>query len=86
LRSAWLELDYVQYGRQRRTLKTSHLILPLQEVNPLPELRWQQQGPVSWAAIPTHLLTPSDDLAEVLRRYVGPTSNPAMSWPFPRVL
>ncbi|MFT0795637.1 hypothetical protein [Synechococcus sp. H70.1] len=76
LRSAWLELDYVQYGRQRRTLKTSHLILPLQEVEPLPELAWQQQGPVSWAAIPTHLLTPSDDLAEVLRRYVGPHIQP----------
>ncbi|MFS8907640.1 hypothetical protein [Synechococcus sp. OH2] len=76
LRSAWLELDYVQYGRQRRTLKTSHLILPLQEVDPLPELGWQQQGPLSWAAIPTPLLTPSDDLAEVLQRYVGPHIQP----------
>jgi hypothetical protein len=76
LRSAWLELDYIQYGRQRRTLKTSHLILPLQEVEPLPELAWQQQGLVSWAPVPTHLLTPSDDLAEVLRHYVGPHIQP----------
>lgn len=76
LRSAWLELDYIQYGRQRRTLKTSHLILPLQEVEPLPELNWQKQGSLLWAAVPTHLLTPSDDLAEVLRRYVGPHIQP----------
>ncbi|WP_244349888.1 hypothetical protein [Thermostichus vulcanus] len=76
LRSAWLELDYIQYGRQQRTLKTSHLILPLQEVDPLPELNWQQQEHLSWAPIPTHLLTPKDEWPAVIERYIRPHAQP----------
>ncbi|MGQ9838337.1 MAG: hypothetical protein ACUVRV_10315 [Cyanobacteriota bacterium] len=76
LRSAWIELDYIQYGRQQRTLKTSHLILPLQEVDPLPELNWQHQEHLSWAPIPTHLLTPSDEWSAVIERYIRPHIQP----------
>ncbi|MEN9222287.1 MAG: hypothetical protein Q6M04_07595 [Thermostichus sp. BF3_bins_97] len=76
LRSAWIELDYIQYGRQQRTLKTSHLILPLQEVDPLPELNWQKQEHLSWAPIPTHLLTPSDEWPAVIERYIRPHAQP----------
>lgn len=76
LRSAWIELDYIQYGRQQRTPKTSHLILPLQEVDPLPKLNWQKQEHLSWAPIPTHLLTPSDDWPAVIERYIRPHAQP----------
>ncbi len=76
LHSAWLELDYIQYGRQERTLKTSHLILPLQEVDPLPQLHWQGQEHLQWAPIPTHLLTPQDQWPAVIERYIAPHAQP----------
>ncbi len=76
LHSAWVELDYIQYGRQERTLKTSHLILPLQEVEPLLELNWQQQEHLSWAPIPTPLLTPGDEWPAIIDRYVRPHAQP----------
>jgi hypothetical protein len=72
LQSCWLELHYIQYGRQLRTPKTSHLIIPLREVSPLEDPQWRQRDQVSFLPIPTHLLTPIDNLVEVIERYIKP--------------
>lgn len=81
LQTCWLELDYIQYGRQQRTLKTAHLIAPLQQQDPLTDPQWRTQGtaPQEIAKvlpIPTHLLTPSDHWPTVLERYVLPHAQP----------
>ena len=76
LQTCWLELDYVQYGRQQRTPKTAHLIAPLQQQDPLTDPQWRQQGSTQVLPIPTHLLTPSDDWGQVLERYVLPHVQP----------
>ncbi len=76
LQSCWVELDYIQYGRQLRTPKTSHLIVPLQMVEPLSNPTWQSKGDVQLLPIPTHLLSPSDRWPDVIRRYVQPQAKP----------
>ncbi|MDX2272370.1 MAG: hypothetical protein NW237_10550 [Cyanobacteriota bacterium] len=73
LQSLRLDLHYVQYGRQQRTPKTTYLIVPLQKV-PLPsQPLWRSVADeLKVLAIRTHLLTPADDLGEVIEQYVKP--------------
>ncbi len=76
LDSCWLEVDYIQYGRQARTPKTSHLIVPLREVAPLQDPQWQPREACDLVPIPTHLLNPSDQLQAVIERYITPIGQP----------
>ncbi|MEN9245072.1 MAG: hypothetical protein Q6J78_00020 [Thermostichales cyanobacterium SRBZ-1_bins_19] len=70
LQSLWCQLHYIQYGRQRRTRKTLHMILAMP--TPLPAPSWRQREGIGVLPLPTHLLTPTDDLQEVVRTYAGP--------------
>ncbi len=75
LESCWVELDYIQYGRQLRTPKTAHLIVPLKEVSPASEkteVNWQDRGSARLLPIRTHLLHPLDQWDQVIQRYVSP--------------
>lgn len=79
LESCWLEVDYIQYGRQLRTPKTAHLIVPLKEVppaTPAADLPWQTRGSAQLLPIRTHLLHPLDRWDQVIQRYVSPLAQP----------
>lgn len=78
LESCWVELDYIQYGRQRRTLKTAHLIVPLRQVEPISaaDATWQHRGSIRLLPIRTHLLHPLDEWTDVICRYITPLAQP----------
>lgn len=85
LQSMWLEVDYIQYGRQLRTPKTAHAIVPIREVASLQDPNWLEREWRSAAGearrirmlpIPTHLLTATDQLVDVVAKYVKPLSQP----------
>ncbi len=72
LKSAWLKLHYTQYGRQPRQLKSSHVIWPLAQPQPMQIEDWQRRGTAKVMPVRTHLLTPLDTLAGVTAQYVQP--------------
>jgi F420-0:gamma-glutamyl ligase len=74
LKSLWLRVEYVIYGRAGREPKTRHTIVPLQFPSPTPTEPWRPSPKADVLPIRTHLLTTADTPVEVLRRYVMESS------------
>jgi hypothetical protein len=76
LESTCLWLEFVQYGRQVRTPKLAHIVLPLQEPPPATSDSWQERDGARVMPVKTHLLNAQDDLPQVVDRYIVPLAEP----------
>ncbi|WP_017326674.1 hypothetical protein [Synechococcus sp. PCC 7336] len=76
LQVAWLQLKFVQYGRQQRIFKTGHAIVPLSAPQPSSESDWQQRDGALVLPVRTHLLNSQDTLPAVFERYAKPFAKP----------
>ena len=76
LESGWLQLHYIQYGRQARTAKLAHAIIPLQDPQPTTDEQWQQRDGALVLPVKTHLLNNQDTLPELVERYLKPLAQP----------
>lgn len=77
LQSAWVRVQYVEYGSIGCVPQEQNIVLPLQYPQPVESPQWKEkeQG-VRVLPIKTHLLSHIDDPIEVIRRYVLPYSQP----------
>lgn len=76
LETAWLKVHYVVYGPGGRTPKVRHCLIPLQFPSPNSAPIWRSTPHAQVLPIRTHLLSPLDDVVEVIRRYVLPMAEP----------
>jgi hypothetical protein len=77
LQSAWVRVQYIEYGSIGCVPQEQNIVLPLQYPQPVESPQWKEkeQG-VQVLPIKTHLLSHIDDPVEVIRRYVLPYSQP----------
>jgi hypothetical protein len=78
LQTAWVKVNYLTYGPEGRIPKVKHIIVPLKFPNPAENPAWRDVPEAKGQVLPvkTHLLTNSDNLVEVVKRYVLPHAKP----------
>jgi hypothetical protein len=76
LQTAWLQVHYTTYGPEGRIVKVRHIVLPLKFPDANTPLNWRHASCAEVLPIPTHILTPLDNPAAVVRRYVLPHAKP----------
>jgi hypothetical protein len=77
LQSAWVRVNYIEYGSIGCVPHEQNIVLPLQYPEPVQSPQWKEkEGGVQVLPIKTHLLCHIDDPVEVVRRYVLPHAQP----------
>lgn len=76
LKSAYVQVNYIQYGRKLRQPKFGHVICPLRDPAPMQESDWQERGGSQVMPVRTPLLTSHDDLTQMVQDYVKPWAQP----------
>lgn len=76
LQTAWLQVHYTTYGPEGRIVKVRHIVLPLKFPDANAPLNWRHASCAEVLPIPTHILTPLDNPAAVVKRYVVPHAKP----------
>ncbi|MEM9156322.1 MAG: coenzyme F420-0:L-glutamate ligase [Cyanobacteria bacterium P01_F01_bin.33] len=76
LKSAFLQVNYIQYGRKLRQSKFGHVVCPLRDPAPMQESDWQERSNSHVMPVRTPLLTSQDDLSSIARDYVKPWAQP----------
>lgn len=72
LQSAWVQVKYVTYGPGGHIPKVRHIIVPLQFPEPTQPPKGRNVGNAEVFPIRTHLLGPTDDPVEIVKRYALP--------------
>ncbi len=72
LTALWVRVHYLTYGPEGRISRVRHCVVPLQFPDPNAPERWLPTPSADVLPIRTHLLSPLDDVVEVLRHYVLP--------------
>ncbi len=72
LTALWVRVHYLTYGPEGRIPRVRHCVVPLQFPDPNAPERWLPTPSADVLPIRTHLLSPLDDVVEVLRHYVLP--------------
>ncbi|MFM2430292.1 MAG: hypothetical protein RLZZ511_1505 [Cyanobacteriota bacterium] len=74
--AAWVKFHFYTYGRGGRIARTKHVIVPLKFPSVEDSKRWRPVQDADLLPIRTHLLTPLDRPAEIVKRYVVPHAQP----------
>ncbi|MGQ9866601.1 MAG: F420-0:Gamma-glutamyl ligase [Pseudanabaenaceae cyanobacterium] len=72
LEALWVRVHYLTYGPEGRIPRVRHCVVPLRFPDPNAPERWLPTPSADVFPIRTHLLSPLDDVVEVLRHYVLP--------------
>ncbi|NJK60503.1 MAG: F420-0:Gamma-glutamyl ligase [Oscillatoriales cyanobacterium SM2_1_8] len=72
LEALWVRVHYLTYGPEGRIPRVRHCVVPLRFPDPNGPERWLPTPTADVLPIRTHLLSPLDDVVEVLRHYVMP--------------
>jgi hypothetical protein len=73
----WVDVRMGTYGGEGPRVQSHHVVLPLRERDQAVEPAWRDVGGgVSVLPIRTHLLTPQDEPASVVKQYVAPHARP----------
>ncbi|MEO0854319.1 MAG: hypothetical protein AAFY15_12575, partial [Cyanobacteria bacterium J06648_11] len=76
LKSGWLRINFIQYGKKLRQLKSEHVIFALKDPVPVQENDWREREGFLRLPIRTPLLTKQDDLKGIVEKYVQPWAQP----------
>jgi hypothetical protein len=72
----WLDVRMGTYGGEGPRAQSHHVVLPLRERDAAGEAAWRDVEGAKVLAVRTHLLTPNDDPAAVVKQYVAPHARP----------
>jgi len=72
LEALWVRVHYLTYGPEGRIPRVRHCVVPLRFPDPSGPERWLPTPSADVLPIRTHLLSPLDDVVDVLRHYVMP--------------
>ncbi|MBE9032290.1 F420-0:Gamma-glutamyl ligase [filamentous cyanobacterium LEGE 11480] len=74
--AAWIQMHFYTYGRGGRIPRVKHIVVPLKFPSVESSKRWRPVQDADLLPIKTHLLTPLDNPAEIVQRYVSPHAQP----------
>ena len=76
LNAAWVRVHYVTYGPAGRIPRVRDAVVPLQYPEAPENPRWREVEGAKVLPIKTHVLSNTDNAAEVVKRYVSPHARP----------